>query len=358
MTILYPIIFIINFAYIVFINIVFFIVFCNKPIVDFFVSSEFPGFFVVGLVSSSISIFRYYIMKSNFINSLALKKALQQLNEKNQRLEIAQAELLSQQEEILAQRDFITIQNRELESKNRTITDSIRYAQRIQQAILPFDETFSEIFPEHFVLYQPRDIVSGDFYWLQEKDGYIFVAAADCTGHGVPGAFMSMIGNNLLGQAVVEHGLVAPDAILEDIRLNIQKVLKQRETSNKDGMDISLIRIDKARKELIFAGAKTAIVLVQNGQLHYIKGDLTSIGGNEIVKNTFTNHYFSFEQPIKCYLFSDGYQDQFGGPDNKRFGIRRLRELILTIHSLPIQSRSRFLLKGWLTGKCNLYRSK
>ncbi|WP_250632637.1 SpoIIE family protein phosphatase [Rhodoflexus caldus] len=336
MTILYPVIFIVNFAFIIFINITFFIAFCDKPLLDFFVSSEFPGFFVVGLVSFSISIFRYYILKSNFINSLALKKTLQQLDEKNQSLEIAQAELLSQQEEILAQRDFIAVQNSELETKNRMITDSIRYAQRIQQAILPLNETLAETLPEHFVLYQPRDIVSGDFYWLQEKDGYIFIASADCTGHGVPGAFMSMIGNNLLEQAVVEHGVLTPDAILAEMRLAIQKVLKQRETLNKDGMDIALIRIDKARKQLVFAGAKSPIIIVQNGELHYIKGDLISIGGDDMATSAFTNHYFSFEQPLECYLFSDGYQDQFGGPKNKRFGIRRLRELILEIHSRPM----------------------
>lgn len=350
MTILYPVVFIVNFAYIIFINIVFFIVFCDKPLLDFFISSEFPGFFVVGLVSFSISIFRYYILKSNFINSLALKKTLQQLDEKNQSLEIAQAELLSQQEEILAQRDFIAVQNNDLESKNRMITDSIRYAQRIQQAILPLNETLSETLPEHFVLYQPRDIVSGDFYWLQEKDGYIFIASADCTGHGVPGAFMSMIGNNLLEQAVVEHGVVSPDAILAEMRMAIQKVLKQRETLNKDGMDISLVRIDKARRQLVFAGARSPILVVQNGELHYIKGDLISIGGDEIVKSTFTNHYFSFEQPMECYLFSDGYQDQFGGPDNKRFGIRRLRELVLEIHPLPMAEQKRIFaerLKRW-----------
>jgi serine phosphatase RsbU (regulator of sigma subunit) len=185
---------------------------------------------------------------------------------------------------------------------------------------------------------------------LQEKDGYIFIAAADCTGHGVPGAFMSMIGNNLLEQAVVEHGLVSPDAILAEIRMTIQKVLKQRETLNKDGMDISLIRIDKASKKIVFAGAKSSILLVQQGVLHYIKGDLISIGGNEVVKGTFTNHHFSFEQPMECYLFSDGYQDQFGGPNNKRFGIRRLRELVLEIHMLPMAEQKNIFterLKNW-----------
>ncbi|WP_448518610.1 PP2C family protein-serine/threonine phosphatase [Rhodoflexus sp.] len=257
---------------------------------------------------------------------------------------------MSQQEEILAQRDFITVQNSDLENKNRMITDSIRYAQRIQQAILPLNDALAGLIPEHFVLYQPRDIVSGDFYWLQEKNGYLFIAAADCTGHGVPGAFMSMIGNNLLEQTVVERNILSPDAILAEIRLSLQKVLKQRETSNRDGMDISIIRIDKQKKELIYAGAKSPILFIQNGSLNYIKGDLISIGGDEAAKSVFTNHYFSFEQPMTCYLFSDGYQDQFGGPDNKRFGIRRLRELFAEIHNLPMSTQRQIMtetLESW-----------
>ncbi|MCS7018374.1 MAG: SpoIIE family protein phosphatase [Cytophagales bacterium] len=345
MTILYPVIFVINFTYIIGINILFFALFCKQPIINFFVSNEFPGFFVVGILSFSISIFRYYILKSNFMNSLMLKITLRQLDEKNKSLEIAQAELLSQQEEILAQRDFIATQNSELEQKNRMITDSIRYAQRIQQAMLPLSEAMRAVFPEHFVVYQPRDIVSGDFYWLQEKDHYIFLAAADCTGHGVPGALMSTIGNSLLEQTVVEHGITTPNAILSEMRMLVQKALKQRETANKDGMDIALVRIDKAKKELVFAGARAPILIVQHNTLLYTRGDLTDIGGDDYANKHFTNHYFSFEQPLVFYLFSDGYQDQFGGPNNKRFGIKRLKELALQVHALPMEQQKQIFIE-------------
>ncbi len=245
-------------------------------------------------------------------------------------------ELHQQQEEIMAQRDFIERKNNELEQKNLMITDSIRYAKDIQQAILPLPAKLSESFPDHFVLFRPRDIVSGDFYWFLEKDGLKFLAAVDCTGHGVPGAFMSMIGFSQLNKIVVEENIKRPDLILSRLHHGIRLSLKQEQGHNADGMDMAICVIDPAMQLMEFAGAKNPIIYYQFGKRHELRGSKRSIGGMQREEERkYDVQIINISVPTTFYLFSDGYQDQAGGAEGKKFSSVRFRELLDTIQHLP-----------------------
>ncbi len=232
--------------------------------------------------------------------------------------------------EVVRQKDII-------EKKNQDIFSSINYAKRIQEAILPRQDRIRHHFPDFFVLFKPRDIVSGDFYWYAEKeDKYIFTAA-DCTGHGVPGAFMSMLGSAFLGQIVNEKGITRPDLILNELHLLIREALKQAESRNRDGMDMALCVYDPATQILEFAGAKNPLVYIQDNQIHQIKGDRAPIGGEQKeAERRFTRHHIHINRPTHLFLFSDGFSDQFGGPENKKFMIKNLRQLFLDIHQKPL----------------------
>lgn len=258
-----------------------------------------------------------------------------------------------------------------IEEKNKNITDSIKYAQRIQQAMLPSKDRIQELITDHFILFQPRDIVSGDFYWIEkipEKFIYkedetrkvqvitgfqterIMVAAVDCTGHGIPGAFMSLIGNDQLSTIVLHDDIVEPEKILEQLHINIRKVLRQEETRNSDGMEVSLCVIDRENQILEFAGTRTPLVYIQNNTLTIISGDRRNIGGHENAK-PFTKHQVDISIPTCCYIFTDGFQDQFGGPENKKFGMRPLSSILMEIHHLPFEEQKVILqnkLKEWM----------
>lgn len=262
-----------------------------------------------------------------------------------------------------------------IEEKNKNITDSITYAQRIQEAILPPQEKINECFPEHFIFFEPRDIVSGDFYWFTHKEAIpiyresgnfqasekvlegfenekVVLAAVDATGHGVPGAFMSMIGNDLLGQIVQDNHIHQADEILNELHHRIRKVLNQENTQIQDGMDVALIVVDLEAKTLEFAGAKNPLVYIQNNELHLIKGDKFSIGGEHRgIERTYTKHTLDISQKTTFYIFSDGFQDQFGGEDNRKFMTKRFRELLFEIHKLPMQEQKQILettLHNWM----------
>jgi serine phosphatase RsbU (regulator of sigma subunit) len=236
----------------------------------------------------------------------------------------------------------------EVEKKNRDITSSINYAKRIQDAMLPHWELAKQHLAEAFVYFVPRDIVSGDFYWFAEKDGKAIVAAVDCTGHGVPGAFMSMIGMNLLAQIVHLKGITAPAAILDQMHLGIQQALQQSQGENRDGMDMAVCTLDYQQQRLAFAGAKNPLVYVENGALQVIKGDKMPIGGAEAREGQrFTEHSIPMLPGNAYYLFSDGFEDQFGGPQNKKFKQQRLRELLLSICHLPMQAQRQALQQAF-----------
>ncbi|EAY31572.1 SpoIIE family protein phosphatase [Microscilla marina] len=236
-------------------------------------------------------------------------------------------------------------QTEELEMKNFKIIGSINAARRIQSAMLPQVNRIKKALPEMFILFRPRDIVSGDFYWFSETAGRLFIAAIDCTGHGVPGAFMSMLGDALLNQIVNIDEITSPDRILNRLHRGVRKALKQDLTENRDGMDMAFCMYDKQAGILEFSGAKNPLLYVQNGEMHKVKGDKMPIGGvrNPGEERIFTRQVVKVDQPTTCYMFSDGYADQFGGPDNRKFMSKKLRNLLLENHQKPFEEQQRIL---------------
>lgn len=242
-------------------------------------------------------------------------------------------EIEAQRDEIEAQRNYVVEQRDKIEIQNRDITASIQYASRIQQAVLPPIENFNELLGESFVFFKPRDIVSGDFYYLNAKNNYVIVAAADCTGHGVPGAFMSILGIALLNQIIGnKNGELSAADILNQLRYEVKKALRQtgKEGEAKDGMDISLCVFKRDTAVLQYAGAFNPLLLVRNKQLMLYKADKMPIGVFIKEENLFTNHWVDMLPGDMLYLFSDGFQDQFGGADKRKFLAKRLKELLIT----------------------------
>ncbi|MFL5752431.1 MAG: tetratricopeptide repeat protein [Bacteroidia bacterium] len=221
-----------------------------------------------------------------------------------------------------------------IEEKNKDITDSIKYAKRIQEAIFPPDDMVKRLLPESFVLFKPKDIVSGDFYWVEEINNFVFFAAADCTGHGVPGAFMSIVGFNLLKHAINEHLKFKPSEILDQANKDLSETLRQtlEESAVKDGMDIVLCRLNRSAMKLEFAGANNPLYLLRDNKLSIHPGDKQPVGafvGEDLKK--FTNHSLDLLPGDQIYIFTDGYADQFGGPAGKKFKYKQFEELLIDI---------------------------
>ncbi len=252
----------------------------------------------------------------------------------------------------------------ELKEKNHSITESINYAQRIQAAMLPDLDSVRQELPDLFVLFKPRDIVSGDFYWVATPQQYdetgkpvsmhkVMVAAVDCTGHGVPGAFMSMIGHSLLDEIVNVRGTTKPNQVLEDLHEGVRHALRQNDSHNRDGMDMALVVLCKKNKVIEFAGAKNPLLYIQDNELHQIKGDKFAIGGEQLeVKRNYTRHLIDVSKPTTFYIYSDGYQDQFGGQAGKKFMRKQLRELLFEIHQKPMPEQRQILdetIEHWRT---------
>jgi len=242
----------------------------------------------------------------------------------------------------------------ELAQKNKDITSSIQYAKRIQDAILPTKEQIHKHFPDSFVLFKPKDIVSGDFYWFGEKMGRKIAACVDCTGHGVPGAFMSMIGTNLLNQIILENGITEPAAILSALNQGVRTALKQgiqSEIETTDGMDIALCSIDMNAKEVQFSSALRHLIIISNGKIEKVDGNKFPIGGAQLdTERIFTNHLKFLKKGDILYMFSDGYADQFGGEKGKKFMIKRLHTLLLSIYLFSMPEQKTLLekeLENW-----------
>ncbi len=259
--------------------------------------------------------------------------------------------------------------NKLLDEKNEKITDSINYAKRIQESILPPLAEIKKHLPESFVLYQPKDIVSGDFYWFHEisnsalstKRSKLFIAAVDCTGHGVPGAFMSMMGYNLLEQVVKKNRVYQPAMVLNDLSKLVVESLRQTDQIGKvnDGMDIALISLEMDDKnsgfgkgdqkplfhQLEYAGAHNSLYLIRKGILQETKADKASIGFSSQKSFQFANHTIALEKGDCIYIFSDGFVDQFGGPDNEKFYYQPFRDLLVEIHQLSMGEQKQKLEK-------------
>lgn len=273
------------------------------------------------------------------LNNMQLHFQVQSTQKEIEIERLRNTELKKAYEEIQAQRN-------EILEKNNQITDSIVYAKRIQEAILPSGSEVSRLLEHHFILYKPKDIVSGDFYWVEEKNGKITVAAVDCTGHGVPGAFMSIIGYNLLNYIVKEQGITRPRDILDHLNTGVSSVLKQSGENSKvrDGMDIALISLDPRSQTLHFAGANNPLYHVRDGKLEIYKANKTPIGSTPHSTHTsFTDHELKLIPGDMLYIFSDGYADQFGGEQGKKFKYRQLQELLVEIHDKPVAEQRSML---------------
>lgn len=225
----------------------------------------------------------------------------------------------------------LAMQKAIVDQKNKDITDSINYAQRIQEAVLPDREIKSKIFPSAFVYFRPRDIVSGDFYWFAEKNGRKFIAAVDCTGHGVPGAFMSIIGNHLLNEIILGKSILQPAEILNHLHEGVISALKQNEHKKQpDGMDIALLSFNGSETE--YAGANRPLYIISDNSLQEIKPDKFPIGGKDAYQDKkFTNHRLKINKGSMMYISSDGYADQFGGETGKKFMTKNFKNLLLSI---------------------------
>jgi serine phosphatase RsbU (regulator of sigma subunit) len=345
LVILRPFYFVINFFAVFLIQVLVHTFFCDAGVSEYFLMKGVNILIVVGIAAFSMAAFRYYIMKNNFMHRVALQEAHFELQERNQSLIKAQKdlrfksdqvseqneELKMQKEEILSQRDAMQSQKEFIEKQNRDIIGSIRYAERIQSAMLPTNAYIKNMLPQSFIMFIPRDIVSGDFYWASEINGKKIVAAIDCTGHGVPGAFMSLVGDTNMNQIVLQEGVTDPGEILNRLHDGVCGYLKQSETENQDGMDAAVVVIDEKEKSIQFAGAKNPLVTVTVDQeITITKGDKMSIGGKRRsnIDEKFVSHSVKYNTQNTYYIFSDGYQDQFGGPNDKKFMVRKFRTLL------------------------------
>jgi serine phosphatase RsbU (regulator of sigma subunit) len=277
----------------------------------------------------------------------AQRDYLEQINEE---LEIKNQEITLQQKEIEAKTHSLEKSKHEIEKayeiiqeSSRSITDSIRYAQTIQFAVLPSEKDMREAFKSHFLLYKPKDIVSGDFYWISVINGYTFAAVIDCTGHGVPGAFMSLVGNTILKEIVNQKHIFEPAKILEALHTNIQVALHQQDKSNDDGMDLCLCRLESlyyGNTKVIFSGAKRPLYFVKKDDPTFfvIKGDRKSIGGMQKKQSDFTNNELILESGGRIYMMTDGLADQ-NNIDHEKLGIDRLANLIQHNHQLMLPNQ-------------------
>lgn len=299
-----------------------------------------------------------YGMMALIIIFLSAKLAAYRVQQKNKLLE----QLITERtEEIAEQNVLLEQQKSEIESKNEDILDSIKYAKRIQDTILPTDEKLNELVGEHFVFFQPKDIVSGDFYWLRKIDETVILTAIDCTGHGVPGALVSFVGNNALLRVVNEFQLKQPAKILDKLReLVIKSFQHQSNLKVRDGMDMALVALHKDQNKLEYAGANNSLYLIRNGELTEIKADKQPIGYFDKA-SPFTNHEITIQKGDCIYLFSDGFVDQFGGKDDaaremggKKYKSRNFKNLLLRIHQEPMDKQKEILHEAFFSWKGEL----
>ncbi len=253
------------------------------------------------------------------------------------------------------QKDHSEYQRLMVEEKQKDIIDSINYAKRIQLALLKEEEHVSEHLPEHFILFKPKDIVSGDFYWAFEKNEYWYLAAADCTGHGVPGAFMSMLGIAFLNEISASIEVLSPAKILDLLRNKIVKELGQngKEGESKDGMDISLMCYNTKSMQLQWSGANNSLYILKGNDLTEIKANKQPIGFHEAMQ-PFTNHIIDLNKSDSVYLFTDGFADQFGGPKGKKFKYSKLKELLVSINSKSLAEQKGILNEEFEVWKLQL----
>lgn len=299
---------------------------------------------MLSVTEDPASAFRYIIFGVLLISLVFLLVMIQT------RTLVKTRKLLKEKEQAL---ELIELQKVELELRDKNITDSLIYAQRIQEAMLPSETYFRKHFKDSFILFRPKNIVSGDFYWIGEKGDKVFVVAADCTGHGVPGALMSMIGLKLIEKTINEDNIETPSGILAVMNRGLEKTFSREKnigTIIRDGMDIGLCVIDRKKKKIEYAGAFFPLYLIREDSLVEVNADKIIIGMNPDGQ-PYIDHEIDLMENDIFYLFSDGYVDQFGGEENKKFMYRRFRYLLLTIHKFPVNDQKSILeenIKTWM----------
>jgi serine phosphatase RsbU (regulator of sigma subunit) len=243
--------------------------------------------------------------------------------------------------------------NRQIERykiQQSDFVENVTNAQRIQRAVLPAKETMDRFLEEYFIFYQPKDIVSGDFYWFEYYNCKLYIAVADCTGHGVPGAMMSLICNNALLRALYDDGSQTTGELLNNTRVHVIENLSKGKFNISDGMDISLCCVDFLEYRLEWSGANNPIWIIREQEFIELKPDKCSIG-QDVKNSDFTTHSLMLSENDTLYLFSDGYKDQFGGSDNKKFLSKRFKQMILDISSNPMSEQSELIetnLRNWM----------
>jgi len=324
----------------------------------------------------SVLIYRSYRIKKRANKLLKLRN--NEISRQNSEIIQQKEEIETQRDEIEAQRDSLATQRDKILVQNKDITDSITYASKIQQALLPLNLLTSQLFNEHFIFYHPRDIVSGDFYWTRKKGDIIYLAVADCTGHGVPGAFMSMLGVAFLNEIIDRYNLLSSGELLDNLREKIIYSLHQTESdeSSKDGMDISIIGYNEKTKILQISGANNPVYIVSSKQsavgsqqpavssemhelptttascqLLELKGDKMPIGIYYGEEKPFSTKEITIYKNDYIYMFSDGFADQFGGPDGKKFKYKALKNLCLQISNLKSEEQEEIVRKAFFDWK-------
>jgi serine phosphatase RsbU (regulator of sigma subunit) len=258
------------------------------------------------------------------------------------------------EKELAARTSVVMKQKGEIELQNIEITDSINYAKRIQTSILPDISKLKDTFKDAFILFHPRDIVSGDFYWFDKLDDDKFIlVCADSTGHGVPGAFMSMIGSTLLQDIVTRKRISKPSEILSLLDKQIFSTLNQNVELgvSNDGMDMVVCEFSISTRHVRFASAMRPVILVLDGEPFYIKGNRSSVGGESVIEKFFDDQEYYLKEGDTIYLFSDGLPDQFGGPDGKKLKIARLKRMIEQIANLPMEEQKKVMTKFYFDWK-------
>lgn len=262
----------------------------------------------------------------------------------------ARVQAQAEKKEVLALHEELTHAYQEIEETNKSMTDSINYAKLIQEAMLPEKAVLTNYFPNSLIIFRPKDIVSGDFYWFVERDNKLLIAVADCTGHGVPGSLMSMIGYSLLNEIVNVKKIRVPSEILSKLNKGIRRTLKQDKMGNQrcDGMDIALCSIDRDQRIIEFAGANRHLVYFRDKTMEMVKGDKYGIGGlHDESAMSFTNNIVKYDEGDVIYMCTDGYADQFGGSKGKRMMTRNMNKILEKSLSFGVNEQEQ-LLNHWL----------
>ncbi len=255
--------------------------------------------------------------------------------------------------EIEKQKNEIEDQKNEIAFQKQEITDSIAYGKRIQKALMPPRMVLNELLPEYFIFFRPRDLVSGDFYWVIQKKDQLVIAVADCTGHGVPGAFLSFLGHSFLEEIANKYKITTASIFLERLRTKLKIALHQtgKVYEDSDGIDMGLVILDLEQRKLQFAGAYNPLYLIRRGKLQEIKADKMPIGSHLKDNTSFTNNHLALKKGDSLYMFTDGYVDQFGGPRAKKYKIIPFQQLLLRIYDKPMSEQEKILetkLDEWM----------